>query len=146
MIVSRMTLSPLAELDLRRVAQRANMLASIRACLAQDGYVEVEVPELVVSTGACEDLDMYSVEMFGDLAFLRQTGQLYLEEIVLRGLRAAYCEGQSFRKEPASGDGRHLCEFRLLEIEKIDMNLQELIAAEVRMVRYVIDHLDPDLF
>lgn len=144
--VSRMTPSPLAELDLRRVAQRANMLASIRACLAQDGYVEVEVPELVVSTGACEDLDMYNVEMFGDLAFLRQTGQLYLEEVVIRGMEKAYCEGQSFRKEPASGDGRHLCEFRLIEIEKQGMNLEELVASEVRMLQYIVNHLDPQLF
>jgi aspartyl/asparaginyl-tRNA synthetase len=132
--------------SLLRIAQRANILASIRACLVEDGYIEVEVPELVVSTGACEDLDMYNVEMFGDLAFLRQTGQLYLEDVVIRGLPKAYCEGQSFRKEPASGDGRHLCEFRLIEIEKQNMDLEELVASEVRMLRYIIDHLSPDLF
>ena len=131
---------------LRRVAQRANILANIRACLVQEGYIEVEVPELVVSTGACEDLDMYNVEMFGDLAFLRQTGQLYLEDVVIRGLEKAYCEGQSFRKEPESGDGRHLCEFRLIEIEKRNMDLEELVASEVRMLRYIISHLDPSLF
>jgi aspartyl/asparaginyl-tRNA synthetase len=89
---------------------------------------------------------MYNVEMFGDLAFLRQTGQLYLEDVVIRGLEKAYCEGQSFRKEPASGDGRHLCEFRLIEIEKRHMDLQELIDSEVRMLRYIIDHLNPQLF
>src|SRR5579859_4915237 len=57
----------LSKLDekLVRVAQRANILASIRQCLQETGYIEVEVPELVVSTGACEDLDMYNVEMFG---------------------------------------------------------------------------------
>lgn len=131
---------------LRRVAQRANILANIRNCLLQDGYIEIEVPELVVSTGACEDLDMYNVEMFGDLAFLRQTGQLYLEDVVIRGLEKAYCEGQSFRKEPESGDGRHLCEFRLIEIEKRDMDLDELVTSEVRMLKYIVAHLDADLF
>lgn len=145
--VAIMTVNP-SKLDksLIRVAQRANILASVRACLQETGYIEVEVPELVVSTGACEDLDMYNVEMFGDLAFLRQTGQLYLEDVVIRGLDKAYCEGQSFRKEPSSGDGRHLCEFRLIEIEKQNMDLAELVASEVQMLRYVIDHLDPTLF
>jgi asparaginyl-tRNA synthetase len=132
--------------SLRRMRQRANILTNIRASLAESGYVELEVPELVVSTGACEDLDMYNVEMFGDLAFLRQTGQLYLEDVVLQGLDAAYCEGQSFRKEPASGDGRHLCEFRLIEIEKRGMDLEALVASEVHLLRYVIDHLSPELF
>jgi aspartyl/asparaginyl-tRNA synthetase len=132
--------------DLLRVAQRANILANVRAFLLQEGYIEVDVPEMVVSTGACEALDMYNVETFGDLAFMRQTGQLYLEELVVRGLEKVYCEGQSFRKEPSSGDGRHLCEFHLIEIEKKDMDLDELVAIEVDTLHYVIDHLSTELF
>jgi aspartyl/asparaginyl-tRNA synthetase len=132
--------------DLLRVAQRANIMANIRAFLLREGYIEVDVPELVVSTGACEALDMYSVDTFGDLAFLRQTGQLYLEELVVRGLDKVYCEGQSFRKEPSSGDGRHLCEFRLIEMERKDMELDELVAIEVDSLKYVVKNLDPELF
>lgn len=140
-------LPAMSDTALLRVAQRANILALIRECLVKDGYIEVEVPELVVGTGACEEMDsVYHVDMFGDLAFLRQTGQLYLEDVVIRGIKKAYCEGQSFRKEPASGDGRHLCEFRLIEIEKRDMDLDELVESEVHMMRYLIDHLDPTLF
>ena len=141
------TLSVLSDATLLRVAQRANILALIREYLVKDGYIEVEVPELVIGTGACEEMDsVYHVDMFGDLAFLRQTGQLYLEDVVIRGIEKAYCEGQSFRKEPSSGDGRHLCEFRLIEIEKRDMDLNELVESEVHMMRYIIDHLDPALF
>lgn len=132
--------------NLLRVMQRANILANTRAFLLQEGYIEVDVPEMVVSTGACEALDMYNVETFGDLAFLRQTGQLYLEELVIMGLEKVYCEGQSFRKEPNSGDGRHLCEFRLIEIEKRDMDLDELVAVAVNTLKYVINNLNPDLF
>jgi aspartyl/asparaginyl-tRNA synthetase len=132
--------------DLLHVAQRANILAGVRAFLVAQGYVEVDVPQMVVSTGACEALDMFSVDNFGDLAFMRQTGQLYLEEFVVRGLPRVYCEGQSFRKEPSSGDGRHLCEFRLIEIEKKDMSLDELFDVSVATLRHVVDNLSVDLF
>ena len=128
------------------VVQRANVLAIIRTLLLEEGFVEIDVPELVVATGACEDFYMYTVEAFGDLAFLRQTGQLYLEQLVARGLDKAYCEGQSFRKEPSSGDGRHLCEFRLIEMEQRDMDFDELVTAEVRALRYIVDHLSHELF
>lgn len=132
--------------NLLRVMQRANIFTHIRGFLLQEGYIEVDVPEMVVSTGACEALDMYNVETFGDLAFLRQTGQLYLEQLVVLGLPKVYCEGQSFRKEPGSGDGRHLCEFRLVEIEKKGMDLEELVASEVATLQYIIKNLNPDLF
>ena len=119
----------------------------MRAFIKQEGYLEIEVPELVVSTGACEVIStMFDVDYFGDLAFLRQTGQLYLEELVVLGIDKVYCEGESFRKEANAGDGRHLCEFKLIEIEAKDMSLDELVCEEAETLKYVVDNLDVSLF
>lgn len=137
----------LTQEQILRVRQCENILHLTRAFLKAEGYLEVEVPELVVSTGACEVIaTMFSVDYFGDLAFLRQTGQLYLEELVVSGIDRVYCEGESFRKEAKAGDGRHLCEFKLIEMEGKGLDLRDLIDVEIRTLRYVVQNLDTRLF
>lgn len=116
----------------------------VRKFLSDEGYVEIPVPELTPATGSCEVVDsMFSMDYFGALAFPRQTGQLYLEEVVARGFDAVYCEGESLRKE-GKVDARHLTEFKLIEIEKRDMTLEELCDFEEALLKDVISVLTSD--
>jgi asparaginyl-tRNA synthetase len=132
-------LPPLPRLRLHnRVVRR------IRQFLEREGYVEIPVPTLTPAIGSCEIVDsMFTVDYFGTLAFPRQTGQLYLEEFVARGMDAVYCEGQSLRKE-WKVDARHLTEFKLIEIEKRDMSLAALCDLQERLLKEVALHLSAD--
>jgi asparaginyl-tRNA synthetase len=127
-----------------RVLLEGKVLRLVREFLAREGYVEVSVPMLTPATGSCEVVDsMFTVDYFGSLAFPRQTGQLYLEELVVRGLPAVYCEGQSLRKE-WKVDDRHLTEFKLIEIERRDMGLEALCDLEERLVKFVAERLSAE--
>jgi asparaginyl-tRNA synthetase len=128
----------------QRIHVNAKVVQRIRQFLHEEGYVETPVPMLTPATGSCEVVDsMFTVDYFSQLAFPRQTGQLYLEELVARGMPTVYCEGQSFRKE-WKVDTRHLTEFRLIEIEKRDMSLDQLCDFEEMLLKDVASVLTVD--
>lgn len=128
----------------RRIHANAKVVRRVRQFLHEAGYVEVPVPMLTPATGSCEVVDsMFTVDYFSRLAFPRQTGQLYLEELVARGMPAVYCEGQSLRKE-WKVDTRHLTEFKLIEIEKCDMSLEVLCDFEEMLLKDVASVLTVD--
>jgi aspartyl/asparaginyl-tRNA synthetase len=129
---------------IQRIRVHNLVVDRIRAFLREEGYMEIPVPELTPATGSCEVVDsMFSLDYFGALAFPRQTGQLYLEEVVARGLDAVYCEGESLRKE-WKVDDRHLTEFKLIEIERKGMTLNELCDFEERLLKDAASALTPD--
>ncbi|MFH1841739.1 MAG: amino acid--tRNA ligase-related protein [bacterium] len=116
----------------------------IRRFLQVEGYVEIPVPELTPATGSCEVVDsMFSLDYFGGLAFPRQTGQLILEDVIAQGLDAVYCEGESMRRE-LKVDDRHLTEFKLIEIEKRDLDLDGLCQFQERLLKSVASLLHAD--
>ncbi len=130
---------------LRRIEVHNAVVHRVRRFLQREGYVEIPVPELTPATGSCEVVDsMFSLDYFGDLAFPRQTGQLFLEELVSRGMDAVYCEGESLRKEHKV-DGRHLTEFKLIEIERRDLTLPGLCDLQERLLKDVLGSLHADL-
>jgi len=130
---------------LERIQLHNQVVHRVRAFLWQEGYVEIPVPELTPATGSCEVVDsMFSLDYFGGLAFPRQTGQLFLEDMVARGFDAVYCEGESLRRE-AKVDARHLTEFKLIEIEKKNMSLSELCDFQEKLLKDIITVIHADL-
>src|SRR5688572_15770464 len=105
-----------------------------------EGFVELDTPEITPGTGACENVPtVFSIDFLGRTQFLRQTAQLDLEVAVVRwNLPRVVTRGRSFRAEPRA-DGRHLCEFQLIEAEARDWDLDNLIAHEQRLTRFVIE-------
>jgi asparaginyl-tRNA synthetase len=103
--------------DLRTIAAvEAGLLRGARRWLDEHGYTEVIVPHLVNATGSCEVIaTLFEVPYFGKIAYLTQTGQLYLEALV-PFLGDVWTFGSSFRAEQRADD-RHLTEFSLLELE-----------------------------
>jgi asparaginyl-tRNA synthetase len=129
----------------RRLAVHNQVVHRVRAFLQARGFVEVPVPELTAATGSCEVVDsMFSLDYFGNLAFPRQTGQLFLEELIAGDFAKVYCEGESLRKE-WKVDERHLTEFKLVEIEERDLDLAGLMDLQEELIKDVARHLDADL-
>ncbi|MGC8851008.1 MAG: amino acid--tRNA ligase-related protein [Candidatus Micrarchaeia archaeon] len=110
-------LARLGTKDIAAVARvEGALVKGARKYFDENGFTEVFVPHLTRATGSCENIDtLFEVDYFGERAFLCQTGQLYLESLI-PVLSRVYAVGPSFRAEEAV-DGRHLCEFPLLEIE-----------------------------
>jgi asparaginyl-tRNA synthetase len=115
------------------------MDAVFRFC-RREGFVEIDTPEITPGTGACENVPtVFTIDFLGRTQFLRQTAQLDLEVAVIRwNLPRVITRGRSFRAEPRS-DGRHLCEFQLIEAEARDWTLDDLVDHEQRLVRFVIE-------
>lgn len=118
---------------------RAAMTDAVFNFARQEGFVELDTPEITPGTGACENVPtVFRLDFLGRLQFLRQTAQLDLEVAVARwGLPRVITRGRSFRAEPRD-DGRHLCEFLLIEAEARDWELDDLVAHEQRLVRHAI--------
>jgi asparaginyl-tRNA synthetase len=119
---------------------RAAMLDTVFAHARAEGFLELDTPEITLGTGACEEVPtVFRLDFLGRTQFLRQTAQLDLEVAVIRwGLPRVITRGRSFRAE-ARVDGRHLCEFQLIEAEARDWTLEDLIAHEQRLVRAVME-------
>ncbi len=119
---------------------RAAMMDAVFDFARRDGFVELETPEITPGTGACENVPtVFRLDFLGRLQFLRQTAQLDLEIAVVRwGIPRTITRGRSFRAEPRA-DGRHLCEFTLIEAEARDWDLDDLVGYEQRMVRHVVN-------
>lgn len=118
---------------------RAAMMDAVFQFCRSEGFIELETPEITPGTGACENVPtVFRLDFLGRTQFLRQTAQLDLEVAVVRwDLPRVVTRGRSFRAEPRA-DGRHLCEFVLVEAEARDWELEDLVAHEHRLVRHVI--------
>jgi asparaginyl-tRNA synthetase len=116
------------------------MLDAVFQFCRREEFVEIDTPEITPGTGACENVPtVFTIDFLGRTQFLRQTAQLDLEVAVIRwDLPRVITRGRSFRAEPRA-DGRHLCEFQLIEAEARDWTLEDLVHHEQRLVRFVIE-------
>lgn len=93
---------------------RSQAVAALRACLQQEGYLEVETPMLHPVKGGANarpfitHLNAYSAEVF-----LRIAPELYLKRLAVAGMEAIFEMGRSFRNEGV--DATHNPEFTSLE-------------------------------
>ena len=119
---------------------RAMLLKAIRTFLESEDFVEVTIPTITGLTGACEDFStLFSLDYFGNKAFLTQTAQLHLEPLIYNQvLRRVYSVNHSYRAEPRV-DHRHLTEFILVEPEIGFGDLETLIDIEERLVSCLVE-------
>jgi nondiscriminating aspartyl-tRNA synthetase len=90
-------------------------LAAIRDFLFKKGFLEVHTPRIIASAtegGAA----LFTVDYFGEKAFLAQSPQLYKEQLVM-SLEKVFEVGPFFRAEE-SHTRRHLSEFVSVDIEE----------------------------
>jgi nondiscriminating aspartyl-tRNA synthetase len=90
-------------------------LAAIRDFLFKKGFLEVHTPRIIASAtegGAA----LFTMDYFGEKAFLAQSPQLYKEQLVM-SLEKVFEVGPFFRAEE-SHTRRHLSEFVSVDIEE----------------------------
>jgi len=103
----------------------ASLIEGAREYCRNSDYQLIVIPHLTKATGACENFStLFSTDLFGNTAYLNQTGQLMLEAF-METYKKVYCDGPSFRKENKADD-RHLIEFPLFEIEVAEHDLEQL--------------------
>src|SRR5450756_2998777 len=108
-------------------------LEAIRSFLFQKDFLEVHTPRIIASAteGGAE---LFSVDYFGQKAYLAQSPQLYKEELTL-SFEKVFEVGHFFRAEE-SHTRKHLSEFTSIDIEQAFANAQDVMA----LLEQVIHH------
>jgi aspartyl-tRNA synthetase len=98
---------------------------AIRDFLFEKGFLEIHTPRIIASAtegGAA----LFTVDYFGEKAFLAQSPQLYKEQLVM-SLEKVFEVGPFFRAEE-SHTRRHLSEFVSVDIEQAFADAKEVMA------------------
>jgi aspartyl-tRNA synthetase len=108
-------------------------LEAIRDFLFAKGFLEVHTPRIIASAtegGAA----LFTVDYFGEKAFLAQSPQLYKEQLVM-SLEKVFEVGPFFRAEE-SHTRRHLSEFVSVDIEEAFADAEDVMG----LLELVIQH------
>ena len=135
-IESRLDARPLdlcQEQSLATFKVQHTALEAIRSFLFEKKFLEVHTPRIIASAteGGAE---LFSVDYFGQKAYLAQSPQLYKEELTL-SFEKVFEVGPFFRAEE-SHTRRHLSEFTSVDIEAAFMNATDVMA----LLEQVIHH------
>lgn len=108
-------------------------LEAIRSFLFERGFLEVHTPRIIGSAteGGAE---LFTVDYFGQKAYLAQSPQLYKEELTL-SFEKVFEVGPFFRAEE-SHTRRHLSEFVSVDIEEAFANAEDVM----HLLELVIAH------
>jgi nondiscriminating aspartyl-tRNA synthetase len=108
-------------------------LEAIRSYLFEKGFLEVHTPR-IISSATEGGAELFSVDYFGQKAFLAQSPQLYKEELTM-SFEKVFEVGPFFRAEE-SHTRRHLSEFTSVDIEEAFANAQDVM----HLLEQVIHH------
>jgi asparaginyl-tRNA synthetase len=117
---------------------RNSILRYSRDWFYNENWMEI-TPPLLVKSAVEGGSTLFEVKYFGDIAYLSQSSQLYLESMI-------YCLGpvwsitSSFRAEK-SRTIRHLAEFTHLEAEAPWINMDDLINIQEKLIFNLIDNI-----
>lgn len=107
---------------------RNTIYEAIDSFFKKDGFYEVSPP--ILTSFSCEmacvgGSDLISVNFYDKIAFLSQSGQLYLEALATQ-LEKVYCICPAFRAE-STLLATHLSEFWMCEAEILDVSFDDLV-------------------
>ena len=114
---------------------RAAIIHAIRQFLDDHGFIVAD-PPLITPAAAEGSTTLFSIDYFGERAFLSQSGQLYLEALAM-ALGRVYSFGPTFRAEK-SKTRRHLMEFWMVEPEMAFCEFDENLMWQEKLVSYVV--------
>ncbi|WXG44476.1 MAG: asparagine--tRNA ligase [Promethearchaeati archaeon SRVP18_Atabeyarchaeia-1] len=113
---------------------RASVFEAIREWFKQDGWIEVQ-PPMIISASVEGGSTLFKMDYFGEVAYLTQSSQFYLEAMI-QSMERVYCLAPSFRAEK-SKTPRHLAEYWHAEAEAAWMELDDILGVEERLVSHV---------
>ena len=117
---------------------RSEIVKACRDFMDDRGFTLIDAP--IFTPAACEGTTtLFSVDYFGEQAFLTQSGQLYNEAAAM-AFGKVYCFGPTFRAEK-SKTRRHLTEFWMIEPEMAYCDLEEDMNVAEDMVAYVVERV-----
>ena len=99
-------------------------------------FVRIDTPILTGAIGESAGT-LFETDYFGELAFLAQTGQLYVEA-ACPAFRKVYCFGPTFRAEK-SKTRRHLTEFWMVEPEVAFADSDDNMRLQEDFVCYLVE-------
>jgi nondiscriminating aspartyl-tRNA synthetase len=108
-------------------------MEAIRSFLFEKGFLEVHTPRIIASAteGGAE---LFSVDYFGQKAYLAQSPQLYKEELTL-SFEKVFEVGPFFRAEE-SHTRRHLSEFTSVDIEAAFASAPDVMALLEQVIQF----------
>jgi len=124
---------------------RSHMVNAFQEFYADRGFTQA-FPPTFVQTQAEGGSELFSLDYFGETAYLTQSSQLYLETM-LPVIGNCYCIAQSYRAEK-SRTRRHLSEYSHLEGELAFITFEDLLNHLEDLICEVIDRVikkDPAL-
>jgi len=138
LIESRLDARPLdltREKSLATFKVQHTALQSIRSFLFEKKFLEVHTPRIIASAteGGAE---LFSVDYFGQKAYLAQSPQLYKEELTL-SFERVFEVGPFFRAEE-SHTRRHLSEFTSVDIEAAFMNATDVMDLLEQVIKHAV--------
>lgn len=115
---------------------RATIEHELRNWFDDRGFLLVDTPILTPAAGE-NTTTLFSIDYFGDPAYLAQTGQLY-NEANMAAFGKVYCFGPTFRAEK-SKTRRHLMEFWMIEPEIAFCSLEEMMELEEQLIVHLVE-------
>lgn len=117
---------------------RDEIIKAIRDFFYERDFVLVDSP--ILTPTSCEGTStLFEVKYFDEIAYLTQSGQLYLEPACM-ALRKVYCFGPTFRAEK-SKTRRHLTEFWMVEPEVAFADLEDIIELAEEFIEYIVSRV-----
>src|SRR5438309_6117139 len=114
---------------------RAEIIKAARDFFDERGFTLTDPP--ILTPAACEGTTtLFEVDYFDDLAYLTQSGQLYIEATAM-ALGKVYSFGPTFRAEK-SKTRRHLTKFWMVEPEVAYATLDDLMVLAEEFISFIV--------
>src|SRR3954468_24072769 len=114
---------------------RAEIIKAARDFFDERGFTLTDPP--ILTPAACEGTTtLFEVDYFDDLAYLTQSGQLYIEATAM-ALGKVYSFGPTFRAEK-SKTRRHLTEFWMVEPEVAYAELDDIMELAENFISFIV--------
>lgn len=113
---------------------------SFKSFLISEDFTEIHSPKLV-KEGAEGGANVFSLDYFGNIAYLAQSPQFYKQMMVISGLERVFEVGSVFRAESHS-TVRHLNEYVSMDLEMgFIESEEELMALETELLRHIFSEI-----
>jgi asparaginyl-tRNA synthetase len=114
------------------------VLDAIREYHRTNGWWEV-TPPILTGSAVEGGATLFSLDYFGQKAYLSQSAQLYLE-VLIYSLEKVWAITPSFRAEK-SRTRRHLAEYTHFEVEAAWMDMEDMMVEAEKAVSYVVERV-----